>query len=45
VQYGITTRTVTEAKRIIETWIREYNVERPHQELGYMVPVEFKLAA
>ena len=37
--------TFTEAKRIIEKWIREYNMERPHQELGYMAPVEFKLAA
>jgi len=36
-----------EAKRIIETWINEYNTERPHQELGYQAPVEYreKLAA
>ncbi|WP_123291124.1 IS3 family transposase [Desulfosoma caldarium] len=36
-----------EAKAIIEGWIREYNTERPHQELGYMSPVEYrhKLAA
>jgi len=37
--------TFTRAKRIIEDWIREYNVERPHQELGYQAPGEFKLAA
>jgi len=32
----------TEAKRMIEDWIREYNTERPHQELGYLSPVEYK---
>ena len=32
----------TEAKRIIEDWIGEYNTERPHQELGYLSPVEYK---
>jgi putative transposase len=37
--------TFTKAKRVIEDWIKEYNVERPHQELGYQAPVEFKLAA
>jgi putative transposase len=37
--------TFTEARRIIENWIKEYNVDRPHQELGYQAPVEFKLAA
>jgi putative transposase len=32
----------SEAKRIIEDWIGEYNTERPHQELGYISPVEYK---
>jgi putative transposase len=32
----------TEAKRVIEDWIGEYNTERPHQELGYLSPVEYK---
>jgi putative transposase len=31
-----------EAKRTIEDWIREYNTERPHQELGYHSPVGFR---
>jgi transposase InsO family protein len=26
----------SEAKRIIEEWIREYNTDRLHQELGYL---------
>lgn len=30
-----------EAKRIIEAWIDEYNTARPHQELGYLSPVEY----
>ena len=31
-----------EAKTIIEAWIQEYNTERPHQELGYVSPVEYR---
>ncbi len=31
-----------EAKRTIENWIREYNTDRPHQELGYHSPVSYK---
>lgn len=36
-----------QAKSIIESWIKEYNADRPHQELGYLTPVEHreKLAA
>ena len=32
----------TEAKRTIEDWIREYNTDRPHQELGFHSPVRYK---
>ena len=32
----------SEAKEIIEAWIEEYNTERPHQELGYLSPVEYR---
>lgn len=37
----------SQARRIIEAWIEEYNTQRPHQELGYQAPVEYreKLAA
>lgn len=31
-----------EAKRAIESWIRWYNHERPHQALGYLSPKEFR---
>jgi putative transposase len=31
-----------EAKTIIEAWINEYNTERPHQELGYVPPIEYR---
>jgi putative transposase len=36
-----------EAKSVIESWIEEYNTDRPHQELGYSAPTEYreKLAA
>jgi putative transposase len=30
-----------DAKRIIETWSREYNVSRPHRALGERTPSEF----
>lgn len=31
-----------EAKATIGAWIQEYNTERPHQELGYVSPVEYR---
>ena len=36
-----------DAKSVIESWIEEYNTDRPHQELGYATPAEYreKLAA
>jgi len=34
-------RSRAEAKVIIETWRREYNVIRPHSSLGYLTPNEF----
>jgi len=30
------------AMKIIEDWIREYNTDRPHQELGYHSPVSYR---
>ena len=32
----------SEARRTIEAWIQEYNTCRPHQELGYLSPVEYR---
>ncbi len=34
--------SLREAKVIIESWIREYNTDRPHQELGYSTPAEYR---
>ena len=31
-----------QAKKAVDTWIRWYNDERPHQSLGYMSPVQFR---
>ena len=31
-----------ETKGIIEAWIQVENTERPHQELGYVYPVEYR---
>ena len=33
--------TMAHARRIIETWRIEYNVERPHSSLGNLTPQEF----
>lgn len=32
--------TLTEVRNITESWIREYNEERPHEALGNMTPAE-----
>ena len=32
---------LTEAKRIIETWVEEYNLLRPHSSLGGLTPALF----
>lgn len=36
--------TVAEAKVLAEAWRREYNTERPHSALGYLLPVPEALA-
>jgi putative transposase len=33
--------TMTQARRIIETWRAEYNTERPHSSLGDLTPQEY----
>jgi putative transposase len=37
--------TLTEAKRKIEAWQMDYNIERPHSSLGYLTPAEFAARA
>jgi putative transposase len=39
--------TLRDAKSVIESWIEEYTTGRPHQELAYSAPAEYreKLAA
>ena len=34
-------RLSREAKRRLTDWLIEYNFKRPHQALGYEVPVEY----
>jgi len=34
--------SLDEAKRIIETWIKDYNEERPHSALGGLTPMEYE---
>lgn len=36
--------SLAEARKIIERWRVEYNIERPHSSLGKMTPLEFRLA-
>lgn len=33
--------TLTDARRKIEAWRRDYNEERPHSSLGYLAPRQF----
>lgn len=33
-----------EARKIIETWIKDYNEERPHSALGGLTPIEYERA-
>ena len=33
--------SISHAREVIGCWIRHYNTERPHQALGYQVPVQF----
>jgi transposase InsO family protein len=38
--------SITDAQDQLDTWVRHYNHERPHQSIGRMPPIErFKLAA
>ena len=36
--------SIAEARRVIEDWRIEYNLERPHSSLGMMTPTEFRRA-
>lgn len=38
-----TFRTFEEARRVIRDWLRWYNLERPHQALGYRSPVQYRV--
>jgi len=33
-----------EARKIIESWIKDYNAERPHSALGGLTPIEYETA-
>lgn len=34
-------KTMTHARVVIVTWIKDYNEERPHSALGYATPKAF----
>ncbi|WP_374759653.1 integrase core domain-containing protein [Dyadobacter chenhuakuii] len=31
-----------QVREVVGHWINEYNTQRPHQELGFLTPDEFK---
>lgn len=33
-----------EAKKVIQSWIKDYNEERPHSALGGLTPIEYERA-
>ena len=37
-------RNLAQVREVVETWLKIYNTERPHQALGFMTPIEFKQA-
>ena len=34
--------TLAEARKVIETWVKDYNEERPHSALGGLTPIEYE---
>jgi len=36
-------RSLEEVRTITQDWIKQYNTERPHQSLGLLTPVEYRL--
>ncbi|HAW5842081.1 TPA: transposase, partial [Escherichia coli] len=38
-------RTLNEAREITESWLNEYNSERPHESLNNLAPEEYRLMA
>ncbi|HCD3925513.1 TPA: transposase [Klebsiella aerogenes] len=38
-------RTLNEAREITESWLNEYNSERPHESLNNLTPEEYRLMA
>jgi len=38
-------RTLNEARKITESWLNEYNSERPHESLNNLTPEEYLLMA
>lgn len=38
-------RTLNEARKITERWLKEYNNERPHESLNNLAPEECRLMA
>jgi putative transposase len=37
--------SLAEAKKISESWIKDYNEERPHSGLGGLTPIEYETGA
>ena len=35
-------RTIGEAQRLTNSWVKHYNQERPHEALGFMTPKQYK---
>lgn len=38
-------RSLAHVRQLVDEWMLDYNTQRPHQALNFMIPIEFKQAA
>jgi putative transposase len=37
--------SLAHVRQLVDEWMLDYNIQRPHQALNFRTPIEFKLAA
>ncbi len=36
---------LSQGRQTVDTWLMQYNTERPHQSLEFIIPVEYRQVA